>query len=119
MAYTYIFFEPVRLPLTSHELGDATVRTLSDASIVQATLARIFPAVEWVEANGRVLGRAQVDAGWVEFGLPAAPADTLSMRCSLRADYSADVQRLCDQSGWLAFDEQPQCYQPGQAPMPA
>jgi hypothetical protein len=119
MAYLYLFFEPTRLPLASHELGEDTVRTLNDASAAQATLTRILPAIEWVEADGRLLGRAQVDAGWVEFGLPAGPADTLSMRCSLRADYSADVQRVCDQSGWLAFDEQPQCYQAGQAPMPA
>jgi hypothetical protein len=118
MAYSYLFFEPTRLPLASHELGEATVRTLDDAGAVQATLTRIFPAVEWAEADGRRLGRTQLDAGWAEFWLPA-PGHTLSMRCSLRADYLADVQRLCDQSGWLAFDERPMCLQPGQAPIPA
>ncbi|SFU74563.1 hypothetical protein SAMN05216350_104316 [Polaromonas sp. YR568] len=118
MAYTYLFFEPTRLPLISHELGEATVRTLNDADAVKATLARIFPAIEWADADGRLLGRTQVEAGPVEFWLPA-PGHTLSMRCSLRADYSADVQHLCDQSGWLAFDERPMCLQPGQAPIPA
>jgi hypothetical protein len=118
MAYTYLFFEPARLPLRSDELGETTVRPLNDANAVQATLTRILPAIEWIEEDGRLLGRTQVDAGWVEFWLPA-PGHSLSMRCSLRADYSADVQRLCDQSGWLAFDQRPMCLQPGQAPMRA
>jgi hypothetical protein len=113
MAYTYLFFKPARLPLTPEELSDATVRLLDDASAAQAMLARALPAIEWGADN---IGRAQVDAGWVEFRLPT-PGSTLSMRCSLRADYSADVQRLCDESGWLAFDEQPMWFQPGQAPM--
>lgn len=118
MAYTYLFFEPARLPLKSHELDETTVRTLDDANAVQATLTCLLPAIEWIEEDGRLLGRAQVDAGSVEFWLPA-PGHTLSMRCSLRADHSADVQRLCDQSGWLAFDQQPLCFQPGHTPIPS
>jgi hypothetical protein len=27
------------------------------------------------------------------------------------------VQRICNLTGWLAFDEQPLCFQPHQAPM--
>lgn len=116
MAYTYLFFEPAHLPLASQELSEATVLTLDDANAVRTTLTRLLPTLKWIEEDDRLLGRTQVNAGWVEFCLPAL-GHTLSMRCSLRADYSADVQRLCDQSGWLAFDQQPMCLQPGQAPI--
>ena len=115
MAYSYLFFEPARLPLASDELSEATVRPLEDAEAVRAALSRMLPAIAWGEDDA---GRLQADEGWVEFQLPAAEG-TLSMRCSLRADYSALVQRLYDQSGWLAFDEQPRCFQPGRPPMPA
>lgn len=116
MAYSYLFFEPARLPLTPDELNDSTVRPLDDAVAVRAALSRMFPAIAWNDDDQT--GRMQADQGWIEFLLPASE-DTLSMRCSLRADYSAFVQSLCDQSGWLAFDERPMCFQPGQAPMPA
>ena len=115
MAYSYFFFEPARLPLASDELSEATVRPLDDAAAVQAALSRLLPAIVWDEDQ---TGRMQADEGWVEFQLPASEG-TLSMRCSLRADYSALVQRLCDQSGWLAFDERSQCFQPGRPPIPA
>ena len=116
MAYSYLFFEPARLPLASHELSEATVRPLDDAGAVRTALSRMLPAIAWDDDDQT--GRMQADEGWVEFQLPASEG-TLSMRCSLRADYSALVQSLCDQSGWLAFDERPLCFQPGQAPMPA
>jgi len=116
MAYSYFFFEPTRLPLACDELSEATVRPLVDADAVRTALSRMLPAISWDEDEQT--GRMQADEGWVEFQLPASEG-TLSMRCSLRADYSALVQRLCDQSGWLAFDEQPQCFQPGRPPMPA
>lgn len=116
MAYTYLFFYPAHLPLSSQDLSDATVLALDDAGAARATLSRLLPAIKWIEDGDQLLGRTQVNAGWVEFSLPA-PGHTLSMRCSLTADYSADVQHLCDRSGWVAFDQRPMCLQPGQAPI--
>ena len=43
---------------------------------------------------------------------------TLSLRCSLRADYKSEVQRICDQTGWIAVDERSTVYQPSSPSAP-
>jgi hypothetical protein len=114
MAYSYFFFAATRLPLTAADLGEDTVVPLTDAAAVKAALTLLFPDIEWVdEAEGRL----QRDGRWLEFH-PGGEAGTLSLRCSLRADYRDIVQHICDELGWLAFDESPLCYQPRCAPMP-
>ncbi|CAN7557370.1 hypothetical protein LJR290_003946 [Variovorax sp. LjRoot290] len=115
MAYTYLFFQPTRLPLEPHELGEATVLPLNNGVAIRAALARAIHAIDWDSDH---VGRTQIDGQWIELHVPAAKG-TLSLRCSLRADHSAIVQRLCDRLGWLAFDERPMCYQPDRVPMPA
>src|SRR5262245_59379172 len=115
MAYTYLFFRPLRLPLQAHELSETTVLALEDAAAVRAALDSALPAIAWKDERGR----ADIDGQWVEFYLPGGQRQTLALRCSLRADYRAIVQRLCDRLGWLAFDEQAMCYQPHGTPMRA
>ena len=115
MARTYLFFRPLRLPLSSQDLNAETVLPLNDAVYVRSSLERMLPAIAW---EGGSIGRAEFEGKWLEFSL-GSEGDTLSMRCSLRADYEPVVQRLCDELGWLAFDEQPLCYQPHRPPVPA
>jgi hypothetical protein len=114
MAYTYFFFQPLRLPLAPEELDEAAIAPLTGDSSIGA-LERAVSGIDW-QADGQ--GRGEIDGQWVEFHVPAAEG-TLSMRCSLRADYKPIVQRLCDELGWVAFDEEPLCYQPGRPPMAA
>jgi hypothetical protein len=115
MAHTYLFFEPVRLPLEPHELSETTVRPMQDDAAVRASLNRVLPSIEWEESQ---VGRMQTDGHLTEFHLPSA-GRTLSMRCSLRTDHAEFVQGLCNQLRWLAFDERPMCFQPGREPMAA
>lgn len=88
---------------------------LTDWEAVRETLRAAFPDIEWTEDG---FGRLKVGGRSVEFMLPEGDR-TLSLRTSFLADYTDFVQSLCDRFGWLAFDEEPQCYQPHQPPMPA
>lgn len=115
MAYTYLFFRPARLPLEPEDLGADTTQLLNDPVEVRAALARVLPQLVWKGEEGK----GDWDGHWLEFYARSGEARTLSLRCSLRADYAPLVQRLCDELGWLAFDEAARCYQPGRAPMPA
>lgn len=115
MAYTYLFFRPLRLPLDAAELGSDTVLPLDDAGLVRASLDRVLPGLDW---QGPTEARVTVDGLWMEWRLDPQ-AGALSLRCSLRHDYRAIVQRLCDQTGWIAFDQEPWCYQPHRPPMRA
>ena len=113
MAYTYLFFEPKRLPLSPDELGLDTVVPLTDLDAVKAALATVMPALEWLPEGW---ARGETPEGqWLEFSVAAG--GTLGMRCSLRADYRAHVQRLCDALGWVAVDERPFCFQPHREPV--
>jgi hypothetical protein len=114
VARTYMFFRPSRLPLEAHELSEETVLSLRDREQVRADLERLVPGIQWVNEEE---GRATVDGRWLEFTLPPGAIDGLSLRCSLRADYTDLVQGLCDALGWVAFDERPMCYQPHRPPM--
>lgn len=111
MARHYLFSQPQRLPLTTAELSATPVLPLQDAAAVQAALARMVPGLSWDGPEGR----GKVDGNWLAFS-PPAPGGTLGLRCSLRADHRAFLQRLCDTPGWLAVDERPLCSQP---PLPA
>jgi hypothetical protein len=115
MAYTYLFFQPTKLPLTPEELDGDTVQPLADADAVRRALSGLYPELVWESPEA---GRLTLDGRWLEFSL-VPEVGTLSLRCSLRADYRDVVQRLCDELGWLAFDEMPLCYQPGRSPMDA
>src|SRR3954465_9955199 len=107
MSSTYLFFQPEFLPLTPSNLDEKAVRSLDQDDRVRDLLNQVFPEMQWPSPAE---GRAELDGRWLEFNLGAA--GTLSLRCSLRADYSDVVQRLCDQLGWVAFDERPFCFQP-------
>jgi hypothetical protein len=115
MSKTYLFFKAARLPLEADALDETTVLPLDDQAVIRSALADIPVVVDW-DKDG--LGRVQLDGKVIEFQLPS-PGGTLSMHCSLRTDVAADIQRLCDKTGWLAFDEEPLCYQPHRPAMPA
>ncbi|HET9483851.1 MAG TPA: hypothetical protein VFO79_07830 [Xanthomonadales bacterium] len=114
MSRTILFFLPRRLPLEPSDLGTDTVQPIDDVEVVRAALPSVLGDVTWADASR---GRATFEGQRLE--LHVAPGTTLSMRCSLRSDPSALVQRLCDELGWLAFDEEPRCFQPHRAPMRA
>lgn len=108
MAYSYLFFKPKRLPLTAQELDESCVESLTDLAGIKAALAQATLELAWT-SEGRAHGKA-TNGNWLEFSIP--PGGTLSMRCSLRADYHSEVQRICDLLGWVAFDEQAALLQP-------
>lgn len=108
MAYSYMFFKPKRLPLQACQLGEDTVEPIIDLGEAQATLARVFPHLNW-SSNGWARGETE-HGKWLEFAIP--DGGTLFMRCSFRADYSAEVQRICDASGWIAVDQDPKVFMP-------
>ena len=113
MARSYLFLKPTELPLTA---GDLTAASVSPIDMVEAAacLKQALPSLAWsspTEASG------ETDEGWVEFSQPGDGATrSLALRCSLRSDYAPLVQRLCDQFGWVAFDETPTFFQPYRAP---
>lgn len=113
MACSYLFFRPARLPLAPEELSADTTLLLNDPDEARTALARVLPQLVWDGEEGK----GEWDGHWLEFHARDNRQMTLSLRCSLRADYAPLVQRLCDELGWLAFDEEPRCFQPGRAPM--
>lgn len=116
MARTYLFFQPSRLPLASNELDATTVLGLAAEPRVKSAIEQALPGLSW-QTNS--FGRASLQGNWYEVHLPETAEQTLSLRCSLRTEASSIVQRICDLTGWLAFDEHPMCFQPNKAPMPA
>jgi hypothetical protein len=116
MAYTYLFFQPSRLPLEAGELDASTALNMANTNEVRAMVEQAFPGLAWQSQHR---GHATVQGNWYEIHLPETAEHTLSVRCSLRVDHARFVQSLCDRFGWLAFDEQPMCFQPNRAPFPA
>jgi hypothetical protein len=114
MAYSYSFMKPQRLPLVARDLDAASVLPLSADEAV-AALNEALPGLRWTSDSEAA---AELKEGWAEFRLHDDPAQGtwLSMRCSLRTDYSAAVQDLCDRFQWVAFDEAPRLFQPHRAP---
>ena len=47
MAYTYLFFQPARLPLSTDELSPDTVLVLRDIHHIKTSLAQMVPGLEW------------------------------------------------------------------------
>ena len=115
MSYTYLFFQPRRLPLAAEELSEETVDVLTDPVVVKTALARVLPQIVWTDDKW---GRGETaDGRWFEFLI--ADGGTLGLSCSFRADYRADVQAICDAIGWIAVDQTPFVYMPGCEPGPA
>ena len=115
MSYTYLFFKPKRLPLTAAELDENCVERITDLPSARAALKSVYPALEWADDKW---GRAESAAGsWIEFMI--SKDATLAMNCSFRADYTAEVQRICDALGWIAVDQDPKVFQPRAAPVKA
>jgi hypothetical protein len=115
MAANYLFFRPASLPLIAEEMDESSVLPIAEAEAVRC-LTEAIPSLNWrgSEATG------EVAAGWVEFNVRIKPnGGALSMRCSLRADYSPLVQQLCDRFGWVAFNESATCFQPALPTMQA
>lgn len=113
MAKTYLFLKPTQLPLSS---GDLTAESVSpiDPEEVVACLKQALPSLVWSSITDAA---GDTDEGWVEFTQPGEGATrSLSLRCSLRSDYTPLVQGLCDRFGWVAFDETPMLFQPHKAP---
>lgn len=115
MAKTYLFLKPSELPLAPDRLTNGSVHPIDPAE-AEARLKEVLPSLVWTsgtEASG------ETDEGWVEFTQTDEGAgQALSLRCSLRADYSRLVQAICDHAGWVAFDEEPTFYQPFHPPTP-
>lgn len=114
MAYYYLFFQPKHLPLSPEQLSEDTVARLVDLAAAQPVLKTALPQVRWLPGGW---GRGETaDGKWMEFLF--AENGTLSLRCSLRADYKSEVQRICDQTGWIAVDERSTVYQPSSPSAP-
>ena len=115
MAKSYLFLKPTALPLSGEDMTAESVSPI-DPEEVAACLTRALPSLAWsspTEASG------DVDAGWIEFSQPGEGATrSLALRCSLRSDYVSFVQGLCDQFGWVAFDDTPLMFQPHRPPDP-
>lgn len=114
MAYSYTFMKPARLPLAGGGLAADDILPLRAAEIVPA-LGHALPALRWTSDTE---GAVELDEGWAEFRIheDAKLGAWLSMRCSLRSDYTPAVQRLCDRFGWIAFDQEPRLFQPHAEP---
>lgn len=113
MARSYLFMKPSGLPLQAAELDESSVSAIEPDEAV-ASLKQAMPFLIWSSATD---ASGQAEEGWVEFSQPGEGATrSLALRCSLRADYTPLVQRLCDRFGWVAFDETPALFQPHHPP---
>jgi hypothetical protein len=123
LSKSYLFFTPARLPLTTGQLGDETVRSFTDLASVRATLGTHLPDIVWQPAPVDALAHGTVSDGdaLYEFAVRAyePPSLIVSLRSSGRVDSAPFVQRLCDATGWVAFDDRPRCFQPHHPPIPA
>lgn len=123
MSKSYLFFAPMQLPLTTDLLSDETVQSFTDVASVQATLSAHLPALAWDPSPDGALAHGTVTEGdaLYEFSirLYEPPSLLVSLRSSGRVDSASFVQRLCDATGWIAFDDRPRCFQPHHPPMPA
>jgi hypothetical protein len=72
MAYTYLFFQPARLPLRTEDLSPDTVLVLRDIEHIKASLAQVLPGLEWALPTW---GHATVLGHGVEFHLPENACD--------------------------------------------
>ena len=135
MSITYTFFAPAYLPLAPDALSEKTARSFTDRAEVEATLAAHFGHLAWEHDTTRPIARATVVEDDFPYELTvmrfdaatAQPAATdrddaslvVSMRCSGRVDSASFAQRLCDATGWIAFDDRYYLFQPHRPPVPA
>jgi hypothetical protein len=108
-----MFHLPRVLPLTAETLGETTVGPFPDRDALMRDVTAFFPDGRWHDD----WWHAESEAGWVELHTFEHEGLYLSMRCSLRANYDAVVQALCDRYGWIAFSDAPRLFQPGHAPI--
>lgn len=118
MARTILFFHPGSAsaePPAPAELEAGRVVPLIDTKDTRARLDRSFWGIDWIDPH---TGTREADSKWpwLEFRLPGDEKGTLSLRCSLRVDHRPIVQKLCDENGWVAFDEGPSYFRPHQLP---
>ena len=133
MSWGYMFFAPVRLPLMPAELSEETVHSFTDADTVKAALSRAIEDLAWDDEPefGLATGSAIDEGARYEFSVmryvpqaDAAPANggdrtlIVKLRCSGRIDSAPFAQRLCDATGWIAFDDRAYLFQPHHPPMP-
>jgi hypothetical protein len=114
MAYTYLFFQPARLPLEPAELGAGVVLNIADTVETRAAVEQSLPGLQWQTQHR---ASATVEGNWYEIDMPQTAEQTLSLRCSLRVGHGEFVQSICDRSGWLAFDQTPRLFQPNRPPL--
>ena len=123
MSWSYLFLAPTTLPLTPATLSEETTRSFTDADAVRAALDAHLPHLAWAADPDGALARgvAIEDGVHYEFVIrpEEPPALIVSMRTSGRADSAPFVQRLCDATGWIAFDDRVYLFQPHQPPVPA
>ena len=119
MSWSYTFFPPKELPLTHETLSEETVGTFADLDAVRATIDSSLPGVEWAPGEGEMRLRGQVSDGEDEYELcimnhaeADEPTLIVSIRCSGRIDSAPFAQRVCDATGWIAFDERTYLFQP-------
>lgn len=108
-----IFLKPAELPLSAADPGAESVLPI-DAEEVSICLEQALPALTWSSATD---ASGEVGEGRVEFSRPGEHATrSLAPHCSRRSDCTPLVRRLCDQFGWVAFDESPLLFQPHRPP---
>lgn len=124
MSWSYMFFPPMVLPLSRERLSEETVGTFVDPDAVREVIDASLPTVEWArgEAPVHVRGRVFDGEDLYEFTImdhveATRPTLIVSMRCSGRIDSIPFAQRLCDATGWIAFDDRAYLFQPLRPPM--
>ena len=128
MSWGYTFFPPKQLPLTHETLSEETVGTFHDADAVRAAISAHLPDLVWTHGQGATLHRGVVTERDAEYEyvyeltiLHHVEADTpsliVSVRCSGRFDSAPFAQRMCDATGWIAFDDRVCLFQPHRPPL--
>jgi hypothetical protein len=124
MSWSYTFFPPRELPVTHETLSEETVGTFVDPVAVREVIDASLPNVEWTPGEPPVHVRGRVFDGedLYEFTImdhveATEPTPIVSMRCSGRIDSIPFAQRLCDATGWIAFDDRAYLFQPLRPPM--
>ena len=125
MSWGYMFFPPKQLPLTADALSEETVGAFTDADAVRAVISAHLPDLAWSAAEPpmRFRGTATEDDAKYEFTImdhETASGQSLivSIRCSGRIDSAPFAQRVCDATGWIAFDDRAYLFQPNRPPVP-
>jgi hypothetical protein len=124
VSWSYTFFPPRELPLTHEKLSEETVGAFVDADAVRDVIDAAIPNVEWTPGEGEVRIRGRAFDGDELYELTIMnhaeakkPTLIVSMRCSGRIDSAPFAQRLCDATGWIAFDDRVYLFQPLRPPL--